>query len=61
MDAYVVALDIGGSKAHLVVETLDRMRVVDERIPSFDWTRSRPTKARHRSTENFAGMFRAAA
>ena len=37
MDAYVVALDIGGSKAHLVVETLDRARIVDERIPSFDW------------------------
>ena len=37
MDVYVVALDIGGSKAHLVVEALDRQRVVDQQIPSFDW------------------------
>jgi N-acetylglucosamine kinase-like BadF-type ATPase len=37
MDAYVVAFDIGGSKAHLVVETLDRRRIVDERVPSYDW------------------------
>jgi len=37
MDGYVVAFDIGGSKAHLVVETLDRKRVVDEQIPSYDW------------------------
>jgi N-acetylglucosamine kinase-like BadF-type ATPase len=33
----LIALDIGGTKAHLVVETLDRRRILDTRIPSQDW------------------------
>ena len=37
MTSCVVALDIGGTKAHLVVETLDRQRIVDVRIASQDW------------------------
>ena len=37
MTPCVVALDIGGTKARLVIETLDRERIVDDRIPSEDW------------------------
>lgn len=37
MNPCVVALDIGGTKARLVVETLDRRRIVDDRIASQDW------------------------
>ena len=37
MTSCLVALDIGGTKAHLVVETLDRKRIVDVRIASEDW------------------------
>lgn len=37
MTDVVVALDIGGTKAHLVVETLDRRRLIDKRLPSQDW------------------------
>jgi N-acetylglucosamine kinase-like BadF-type ATPase len=33
----IVALDIGGTKAHLVIETLDGKRIHDTQIPSQDW------------------------
>lgn len=33
----IIALDIGGTKAHLVVETLDGRRILDIQIPSQDW------------------------
>jgi N-acetylglucosamine kinase-like BadF-type ATPase len=33
----LVALDIGGTKAHLVVETLDGKRIIDTQLPSQDW------------------------
>lgn len=33
----LIALDIGGTKAHLVIETLDGKRIIDTLIPSQDW------------------------
>ena len=33
----IIALDIGGTKAHLVVELLDGKRILDTQIPSQDW------------------------
>jgi N-acetylglucosamine kinase-like BadF-type ATPase len=33
----IIALDIGGTKARLVVETLDGKRVLDTELPSQDW------------------------
>jgi N-acetylglucosamine kinase-like BadF-type ATPase len=33
----LIALDIGGTKAHLVIETLDGKRIIDTQIPSQDW------------------------
>src|SRR5262245_14411791 len=33
----IVALDIGGTKAHLVIETVEGKRVLDTQIPSQDW------------------------
>ncbi|MDB5524030.1 MAG: hypothetical protein JWM58_1793 [Rhizobium sp.] len=33
----IIALDIGGTKAHLVAETLDGKRLIDTQIPSQDW------------------------
>jgi N-acetylglucosamine kinase-like BadF-type ATPase len=33
----IIALDIGGTKAHLVIETVDGERLLDAQIPSQDW------------------------
>jgi N-acetylglucosamine kinase-like BadF-type ATPase len=33
----IIALDIGGTKAHLVIETVDGTRILDTQIPSQDW------------------------
>jgi N-acetylglucosamine kinase-like BadF-type ATPase len=33
----IIALDIGGTKARLVIETLDGKRIIDTELPSQDW------------------------
>ena len=37
MEDCIIALDIGGTKAHLVIESLDGRRILDTQIPSQDW------------------------
>ena len=37
MSDCIVALDIGGTKAHLVIETIEGKRILDTQIPSRDW------------------------